>query len=880
MKKTILILIILTILLALNVSAEFNVSWENKEVVSLWHFDEGAGSENLPDTTGFVLNIDDSTFDSDTPTEIADSTYSMDLDTDGDVLYNASANLNINLSHSICFWFNASVIQTDDYVLFYTADASNSAYIWFENSGGNYLFWSFKGGGNDDRIKTPWAGIPTGSWQHFCFTKNSSGTSGMGIYLNGTPMAITSVSSGGATNLEGSGTFYFGSYNDADAYTFKANIDDLVILNESLTSSEVAEIYADNMGPGAPGVSINISNPLPVTNSQHQINTLNFNLTGNFSNNVNCSLYINSTFNQTTNYTAGNDILVSWNVTLSNGPYQYYINCSDVTGGKQTNTINFLIDTTTPDFLAILQGNNTFWTGFIDYNITLLENVSFYELNISDSCGNFYSNSSDLSSPVNVSFGVFNCSIGSQTANITFCDGLFSPLTCLIQYFTWENTARLNITGYNAITTAPVSNFTIYRNGTYIGSTTTGVYSLDNLTEGDYNISIDALGYEFKSEIININETIESLNFSLYTENSLRIFIRDADTNLNITENVSIVFTNNLTEWTNYTNTSYFFIDDLNPGEYVLGFSSDNYSIRTYSVTIGNKTSQELNVYLAKSVNQTIFTITDQDTSEVLEGVSVSMFRVVGGSWVIVESGLSDITGKIEFNYVEDVNYRFYLSNDGYEDYIFYLTPILYDTYDIQMTKSSVINYSQDYDKISFIYSPTTFNNNNVTTFNFIISSPEGVLTEYGINLTYPGGSNSTSGVNAIGEQLTLNVNVSNATIYDNVKLEFYYETTIDGRKNYTFYLPIEFPDGTTSYTFIDNKSHSFGLGIFERMLIATIIILFIVGIATLVGQSLPGLALGLFVFAYMVIIGFIPLWIVLPTMFIGVMFLMWKSGG
>jgi hypothetical protein len=36
---------------------------------------------------------------------------------------------------------------------------------------------------------------------------------------------------------------------------------------------------------------------------------------------------------------------------------------------------------------------------------------------------------------------------------------------------------------------------------------------------------------------------------------------------------------------------------------------------------------------------------------------------------------------------------------------------------------------------------------------------------------------------------------------------------------------------------------------------------------------------MGLIIMGYMVLIGFIPIWLVLPTMFIGILFLM-KAGG
>jgi hypothetical protein len=206
------------------------------------------------------------------------------------------------------------------------------------------------------------------------------------------------------------------------------------------------------------------------------------------------------------------------------------------------------------------------------------------------------------------------------------------------------------------------------------------------------------------------------------------------------------------------------------------------------------------------------------------------------------------------------------------------LNPILFESYDVLMQKSSVLNYSQDFDNVGIIYSPTSFNNNANTTFNWLISSPSGELVSYGIKLTYPGGNCTASGVNAIGEQLSCSINITGATAFDVVLLEYNYSSTLSGTRNYSTTLPINV--NTTTGTWLSNKDKTYGLGIFERMLIATVIIIFVVGISVMIGQVIPGLALGLFVFGFLAFIGFIPLWAILPSMLIGVIFLIWKSGG
>jgi hypothetical protein len=203
----------------------------------------------------------------------------------------------------------------------------------------------------------------------------------------------------------------------------------------------------------------------------------------------------------------------------------------------------------------------------------------------------------------------------------------------------------------------------------------------------------------------------------------------------------------------------------------------------------------------------------------------------------------------------------------------------MFGTYNVFMQKSVVLNYSMDFDDIALIYSPTTFYNGIATNFNWLISSPGGQLTSYSIRLTYPGGTSLASGVNAIGEQLLTVVNVTGADAWDLVTLEYNYTSTISGVRTFLVTLPI-ITNGTGSGTWMSLKDKTYGLGLFERILIVTIIVIFTVGIATMVGQPVPGIAVGVFVFCFLAYMGFVPVTAVLPSIVIGIIFLMWKSGG
>ena len=78
--------------------------------------------------------------------------------------------------------------------------------------------------------------------------------------------------------------------------------------------------------------------------------------------------------------------------------------------------------------------------------------------------------------------------------------------------------------------------------------------------------------------------------------------------------------------------------------------------------------------------------------------------------------------------------------------------------------------------------------------------------------------------------------------------------------------------------TMIQNKNTTYGLGIFTRVTIVTIILLFIMGIASLVGKPIPGLALCLLLLGYFNYIGFIEIWLTLITITFGLLYIAAKQ--
>lgn len=442
--------------------------------------------------------------------------------------------------------------------------------------------------------------------------------------------------------------------------------------------------------------------------------------------------------------------------------------------------------------------------------------------------------------------------------------------------------AQLNITATNLVSGLGIQNFTVDISttnfSTSLSTTNYTLYAGLDINR-TYNLTIHAQGFELKNVTVYLQNITQKYNFTLYTANSVVIHIFNEATGSPLYENVSIKFTGSSSENTYYTNTSTYYKDSLTPGEYQLLFSATGYSPRTYTITVGNLTSQSLNAYLAANTSTTLFTITDFDTSAVLANVLSTMYKFINGSWQSIESKYSDITGKMQFTYIPSTNYKFYLSKTGYQDNIFYLNPILFSTYDVKLHSTSSLSLPQEeLTGVSVIYSPKIFYNNNVSTFNFIISSSSGLLQSYGYTITYPGGSDTQSGSNAIGGQLSSTVNITNATVLDVVTLTYQYLVSSGANASYTVTFPIIVSNPEN--TFLSTMGSHYGLTLFERMLISTVIIIGVVGIAALVGNPLMGFLLGLVVFLYITIVGFIPLYLILPSLVIGVIFLFWRSGG
>jgi len=456
----------------------------------------------------------------------------------------------------------------------------------------------------------------------------------------------------------------------------------------------------------------------------------------------------------------------------------------------------------------------------------------------------------------------------------------FDPLSGGINYncvnsSLYTKSYTLNISAVDYVSNTTIMNFTVRISGNYndTQNTTTGNIIFP-LTSGNYYINVSSPDYVPVQQVFAINESDMNKTVYLFENNSVLVYIRDEDGGASITENVTCRVTSTYGESVDYTTSGQYFISQLTPADYSFRFSSASYAERAYNLTVSEESSQILTAYLSKDTENVIFTVIDIDTGAPLENALVTMYRSINSSWSAVESKFTDVTGRAQLSYSPSVKYKFLFIMASYEIKLFYLDPVLFSSYDVLMTKIIVYNTSQDYSQINLWYTPDEYIYNNLTQFDWFIQSPGGELLSYGFNITYPGGSYADQSNNAIGGQFNYSFKITDSTS-DTVTVRYFYNTSIAGRRDFKDIYHIE---QYYNDTYMSNNNKTYGMGLFERVLITIILTVLIAGIFTFVGVPVVGLVLGLGAMGYFSYIGFVPIWSILPSMLVGVIVAMSRS--
>ena len=437
----------------------------------------------------------------------------------------------------------------------------------------------------------------------------------------------------------------------------------------------------------------------------------------------------------------------------------------------------------------------------------------------------------------------------------------------------------LSVNATNAFTGLGINNFSLN-----ISNTTYSYLTTLTTTVGEINVStiqgltlfmvIDAAGYAITNTTLSPSTTQENYTFNIYSNNSILTNIFDADTGVRITSNITIIISGNATSDTYTTTAGLYLIENLTDGLYTIKFQGANYTLRSYSVTVANRSTQVLNAFLSASTNTVIFSLFDSQTNGVLEGVSIGMYRIINSTLTLVESKSSDITGRAQLVYTTGVKYSFVMSLTNYTTTSFSLDPILFSSYNIYLDPNIV--ETQEYNDVGVTFTPSKYFNDVTNNFTFAINSPNGILTAYNVTVTWPNGTYTNAGANANGGSFSSGIAISSASIIDTVNITYKYTTVFGVTKQFTKLYTII---GGDSSTIINNINNDFGLGIFERTFFGVILTILIAGLAMLFTNKEFGLFMGLLTQGILVYIGFFPLITALLSLLIGIFVLIKMQG-
>lgn len=355
--------------------------------------------------------------------------------------------------------------------------------------------------------------------------------------------------------------------------------------------------------------------------------------------------------------------------------------------------------------------------------------------------------------------------------------------------------------------------------------------------------------------------------------NTLNVTVYDEETGNIILQNITIETLQNDAIRYDWTTSGVKSISNQFNGSYTVAGYGSNYSKRDQIVVISPGTFGSVSLYLANQSTSVIFTVNDKLTKEPVSGATIIMARIIGSEWEDIASKNTDITGKAVFSYTPNIRYRFTINATGYDEKVYYLDPVIFTSYIVELTPSNQRYYGLDYEDITADIEPTMFYADQINYLNVTIQSAQGLLNSYSISVCYPGGCNTSSGSASSGEILSTWFNITGATTFSQVELNITYNTDVSGTRTFTYHYLVQ---GATfsQYTWASNRNNPTGAGWIERVLFASFFIIVVAGIITYVAGPLAGGAVALMFLGFAAYLHFIPTWAAIGSILVGIILL------
>ena len=290
-----------------------------------------------------------------------------------------------------------------------------------------------------------------------------------------------------------------------------------------------------------------------------------------------------------------------------------------------------------------------------------------------------------------------------------------------------------------------------------------------------------------------------------------------------------------------------------------------------------NATVQYIRLYTQTGTSQLTLTVLDALTNKVVTNVLVTQYGFINGNTAILEQKYTGIDGKVIFNYIATNPYQFTFSAQGYSTTYWFPSFIPSSTYNILVNPFSIINSSSPNNRVYQFINPSVYYN-GTQNVNVSFISQFGDYTSYSVNISYPGGSQLLSGSNPTGEILGTSINVASPNYFDQVYFTITYNTPLTGTVIKTYPYSIIVNSSFALMTQQANTDPTYGMGLFERILIVTGICILALVISMLASQEIPGMFFAFAIQGYWVFVNFIPIWAVIPGYVIGIIIMSSRS--
>jgi len=753
-------------------------------------------------------------------------------------------------SFSVVAWFKTATntaSQPDDYATLVNrgtwGDGSYSLRFDTRSASPNVKFDIYGATGNGVGYQYGGTVIPAledNSW-HMMIGVFKSSTDSASIYLDGVLLAQTSGSSFAFptdTEITSIGT------NTVSGREFFGNIDEVAIYNRALNDSscavsstcggEIAELYNTGLALQYP-FTFTTNNTLDITTQDSRDNSSIsiFNAT------VNGTFY--STTNGTINTPFTDNTLV--NITINSPNYNTYTSLNynttnDLTASLIRGKFNVTFQATQLNTGSIITPFNI----TLENGTTILNTQSPYGIYNDYTTFNFSKT------------GYYPYELTNQTINtnkiITFSD----------RYNSLLNLTFKDINTNNTITTTA---YFIMGGVTY--NATNGTFLIPTIRGNYLNTTSKAVNYAYQYNDLNITDYLQTGSYYLYSENSIWITAKDLSS-LSSLSNFTTTLYNSLNIYSSNDTTGTTKLSNITSGTYNVKVEKADYTTVYYIVTIGSGSHQDLTAYLSKTTVPITFSTYNLQSGALLEDVTASIYYLINTTWTLINSKNSDVTGRVQFNVDTSNNYKFNFAKTGFSTKEFLLEPV-FTEYTIKLSPTGYVEPNMDQGDYYVKINPSLVYGEQLNNVSFNIVSGTGTLEYYNVTITTPTDSKGGNYSSTYGGSYVYELNVTDNEILDTIAVTYGVKEVGEVYKTYTVLVPIQNGAIYSDGTFFGFKDNTSTMGYFEKGIIATVILLILLGVIASISQMTGGntfiiTGIALVVFAgIFVTVDFLPEW-------------------